>query len=320
MLIPCALLLLGFVLIVVAADDLVRTSSFIAKTFNISPMIIGLTIVALGTSAPEIIVSITASLDGQSELALGNAIGSNIANIGLVLGLSLLLKPIKIQSKTLLRELPILFIIMCCSYLLLADGYFSRHDGLLLLIGLGLLLFYIAGQANKSRKDSLASEVTAELPASCRYPYFRLIVSLILLPISAKLIVNNSIVIASYLGVSKVTIGLTVVAIGTSLPEVATSIVGILKGEDDLAIGNIIGSNMFNLLAVLPFAGMLAPKKVPPLINVRDIPIMFLVSIFVVILVYMSKHKLGRLSGILLLSIYIAYLVLLKSSGSNVYP
>ena len=317
MLIPCALLLLGFVLIVVAADDLVRTSSFIAKTFNISPMIIGLTIVALGTSAPEIIVSITASLDGQSELALSNAIGSNIANIGLVLGLSLLLKPIKIQSKTLLRELPILFIIMCCSYLLLADGYFSRHDGLLLLIGLGLLLFYIAGQANKSRKDSLASEVTSELPASCRYPYFRLIVSLILLPISAKLIVDNSIVIASYLGVSKVTIGLTVVAIGTSLPEVATSIVGILKGEDDLAIGNIIGSNMFNLLAVLPFAGMLAPKKVPPLINVRDIPIMFLASILVVILVYISKHKLGRLSGILLLSIYIAYLVLLKSFGSN---
>ena len=312
MLTAILLLIVGFIIIVVAAEELVNTSSHIAARFNISAITIGLTIVALGTSAPEIIVTIAAAIDNQSGLAIGNVIGSNIANIGLVLGLATLLKPITLQSATLLRELPILFVIMSCSYLLLADGYLSIQDGLLLIIGLGLLLTFIFSQAKNNSNDKLAIEMDSEIKQGCRYAYPRLIFSLILLPISAKLIVVNSVIIATIWGVSKVTIGLTVVAIGTSLPEVVTSIVGIIKGEDDIAIGNIIGSNMFNLLAVLPFAGIISPDNVPMVINTRDIPIMFAISILVIILAYFSKRKLSRLSGLLLLSIYISYLFILK--------
>ena len=242
MILSIALVILGFILIVVAAEMLVTSSSHIAASFNISPLLIGLTIVSLGTSAPEIIVSIIASIENKGSLAMANAVGSNIANIGLVLGLTALLKPISVQSKTLFREIPILFVIVIGCYLLLLDGFFSVYDGLLLMLGLFLLFAFIISIAKKNKKDKLGQEIKQELKSKCLYPYWRLATSLILLPLSAKLIVNSSVNIAVYLGVSDVIIGLTIVAIGTSLPEVVTSIVSIIKGEHDIAIGGILGS------------------------------------------------------------------------------
>ncbi len=311
MLLSISLVVLGFIIIVIAADMLVASSSHIAVSFNISPLLIGLTIVALGTSAPEVIVSIIASLENKGSLAIANAVGSNIANIGLVLGLTALLKPISIKSKTLFRELPIMFVIIIGCYLLLIDGFFSIYDGLLLILGLLLFFAFIISIAKQNKKDHLSQEVQQELKSKCLYPYWRLTLSLILLPISAKLIVDNSVNIATYLGVSEVIIGLTVVAIGTSLPEVVTSIVSIVKGENDIAVGGIIGSNMFNILAVLPFAALISPGHVPDIINNRDFPIMIAISILLVILIFMSKKSLTRLSGAILLSIYMAYLSLL---------
>lgn len=310
MLTDICLLLTGFIMIVFSADELVKSSAYLAKTFKISPLVIGLTIVAFGTSAPEIIVTITAAFSNKSGLAIGNAIGSNIANIGLVLGLTALIKPIQIQSTTLIRELPILFVIMMACYLLLADGFFSIHDGLLLLIGLALLLAFIVSIA-KQGDEVINAEIEQEANKKCQYPYIRLLLSLMLLPLSAKLIVYSAANLALKLGLSEVTIGLTIIAIGTSLPEVVTSLVGIIKGEEDIAVGNIIGSNMFNLLAVLPFAGLIAPTHVPPQINNRDIPIMLLFSITVILFAYFSKNTIGRLCGGLMLVAYSSYLWLL---------
>ncbi len=316
MILPIILLVIGFVLIVIAAQELVLSAAYISKSFNISPILIGLTIIALGTSAPEIIVSITASLNNKGTLAMGNAVGSNIANIGLVLGLSAIIKPICIQSNTLLREIPILFVIMAGTYLLLLDGYFSIYDGLLLLLGLTLLFAFLANIAKQASKDPLNKEVENEIPKTFIYPYWRLVGSLILLPISAHLIVHNGVSIASYLGVSDVVIGLTVIAIGTSLPEVVTTILSLLKGENDLAIGGIIGSNMFNLLAVLPFAGLISPSDVPSVINHRDYPIMLGITALLIVFTFNSKKSLTRLSGAILLSLYVAYLCLLSLTAS----
>lgn len=316
MLIHLVLLLTGFVLIVIAAEELVSSAAYISKSFNVSPILIGLTIVALGTSAPEIVISITAALKHKGNLAIGNAIGSNIANIGLVLGLSALIKPIHIKSKTLLREVPILFVIMAGTYLLLLDGFFSFYDGLQLLLGLSLLLAFLISLSKKIRNDPLAKEVNSEIPKNFIYPYWRLFASLILLPISAQLIVQHAVAIASFLGVSDVVIGLTVVAIGTSLPEVVTSVVSLMKGEEDLAIGGIIGSNMFNLLAVLPFAGLINPSQVPMLINHRDYPIMIGMSVLLIVFSFNAKKSLSRLSGSILLGLYAAYLILLCISSS----
>ena len=314
MLSAIGLLIIGFIIIVIAAEELVSSSAHIAASFKVSPIFIGLTIVALGTSAPEIIVTIAAALEHKSHLAIGNAIGSNIANLGLVLGITCLLKPLKIQSETLYRELPILFVIMAAGYLLFLDGYFSSYDGMLLMLGLGLLIFYLFHLAQHSRNDPMAKEITEELSSECKYPYLRLLLSLILLPISAHLIISSAVDIAKIMEISEVTIGLTIIAIGTSLPEVVTSLVGIYKGEDDIALGNIIGSNMFNILAVLPFAGILSPTEVPASVNTRDIPIMFFTSILLVVLIFAAKKSVNRLSGAILLIVYIGYLCLLFTS------
>jgi cation:H+ antiporter len=203
---------------------------------------------------------------------------------------------------------------MAAGYLLFLDGYFSSYDGMLLMLGLGLLIFYLFHLAQHSRNDPMAKEITEELSSECKYPYLRLLLSLILLPISAHLIISSAVDIAKIMEISEVTIGLTIIAIGTSLPEVVTSLVGIYKGEDDIALGNIIGSNMFNILAVLPFAGILSPTQVPASVNTRDIPIMFFTSILLVVLIFAAKKSVNRLSGAILLIVYIGYLCLLFTS------
>jgi cation:H+ antiporter len=306
-------LLLGFVALVWSANHLVRGASRIASHFNISPLIIGLTIVAIGTSAPEIFVSITASLNGKSELAIGNAIGSNIANIGLVLGITTLVSPLRLHSTMLRREYPLLFIIMLFSYVLMIDGHFSVVDGclfLLALISLMIYLIYIA--KNSSKMDPLAQEFKLELTNSTSLisAFISILIGIIMLPLSAKLLVYAASTIASLLGISELVIGLTIIAIGTSLPEIATSIISVLKGEDDIAVGNILGSNMFNLLAVLIFPGLINPSKISNPVITHDIPVMFIITaaLFVMTYFFNKKEQLNRNQGILLLIIYFSYI------------
>lgn len=240
-------------------------------------MIIGLTIVAMGSSAPEIVVSVIASVNDKTNTAIGNAIGSNIANIALVLGITALIRPIQVRSLTVKRELPILLCVTGGAIHLLLDYELSRLDGIILLsllvlfIGLMLVLAW-----HSSQSDPLVDEQEAELSATITSQKATLwiIVGLVLLPLSAKYMVDSAVNIAHMLGVSDLVIGLTILAIGTSLPELAASIAGVLKKEDELALGNIIGSNTFNLLAVLSMPGLIAPGLVDDNAVSRDIWVM----------------------------------------------
>tara|TARA_R110002111_G_scaffold42704_4_gene78617 strand:- start:10082 stop:11059 length:978 start_codon:yes stop_codon:yes gene_type:complete len=315
MLINTLALLAGFVFLVFSADFFVKGSSAIAKNFGVSPLIIGLTIVGLGTSAPEILVAAIASMQGNTGLAMGNAVGSNIANIGLVLGATALIAPISIHSSLLKRELPILLAISIASYLLVIDGTLSRTDGLLLVTGLGLFLYWLARSAKLSKqtnKDPLALEFGAEIPSdlSNRNAFLFSLCGLIGLIASSKLLVWAAVNIALHFGVSDLVIGLTIIAIGTSLPELAASIASVLKKEPDLAVGNIIGSNAFNLLAVLCLPGLIHPGTVDTLLIYRDFPIMLGLTLLLFFFSYRFKGlpKIGRVKGFLMSAVFIAYL------------
>lgn len=304
------LLVIGFALIIKSADELVDGASQLAVNHGISPMVIGLTLVAFGTSAPELMVSLVAAWQNNSALAIGNALGSNIANIGLVLGLTLLYKPIHLKPSFITREFPLLFVVMLATYLLIADGFFSLYDGLLLLLALALVLTFLAYRHDWHSLDELDLSNHHDIS----YPWVRVLIGMVLLPISAKLIVSASIFLARYFGVSELMIGLTIVALGTSLPEVVTSIAAARKGKSDLAIGNIVGSNMFNLIAVLPFVGIIAPNYVPQLLLQRDVPSMFVITVILLCIVLGRKKKLTRIDGVVLLALYIAYIALLVLS------
>lgn len=305
-----SLLLVGFWLIMKAATLLVDGAVTIAGRHKISPLLIGLTLVAFGTSIPEIMVSVVAAVQEKTDLALGNVIGSNIANIGFVLGITYVIHPLRLKSTLVRQEFFPLFICMLITTFCMLNGVLTRADGVVFIFGLCLLLLYMGVKA-ESHQNGLMQEAQEEAKKEATYPWSRIIVGLIILPISAELIVQNSVEIARYLGVSDVLIGLTVVAFGTSLPEMATSITSALKGHDDMAIGNIIGSNMFNLLAVLPFIVILHPQRVPYLILVRDMPIMFFLTFYLLLLTFVRNKTLLRCMGVLLVILYIAYLFLL---------
>ena len=310
------LLLSGLLLISWAANKFVDGATAIAKQWDISPLIIGLTIVALGTSAPEIVVAIVSSAKGNASLAVGNAIGSNIANIGLVLGVTALIKPLSVHSRILQREFPILFIVMLLTWLLLSDGHLNHLDGLILLLGLSVLMIILIFLAQREKNhEPLATEFAAEISTTLppKQAWFWVAVGIVLLPMSAELIVRGAVIIAKHFAISDLTIGLTIVAIGTSLPEVATSIAATLKGEDDIAIGNIIGSNMFNLLAVLPFPALVAPHLLDSMVLQRDLPVMFVMTVLLLILAYgfRGPGQISRWQGLLLLGCYGSYLAIL---------
>lgn len=314
--IDIVLVLFGFCLLAWSADRFVHASSDIARQFGISPLIIGVTIVALGTSAPEIFVSLSAAWQGNSGLAIGNVIGSNIANVGLVVGVTAIMAPMQVQSRILKREYPVLALIMLFAWVLVMDNYLGRLDGLLLLIALCLLILWLTWLAKKGDDEVLASEFEESLsdvmPMKLAYIWF--VVGLVLLVVGAKTIVYGSVEIAQYFGVSDLIIGLTIVAIGTSLPEVATSIMATRKQEYDIAIGNVIGSNMFNLLAVLPFPGLISPTELMPGVLSRDIPVMITISVVLLLVSYGWRGRPGRITrgeGVLLIAIYIAYFAVL---------
>ncbi|GAA5138259.1 calcium/sodium antiporter [Thalassotalea piscium] len=322
MLVQILILLLSLVVLVWSADKFVFGASALARNCGISPMIIGLTIVAMGSSAPEMMISTTASLQGNVNTAIGNAIGSNITNIALVLGITALLQPLSVSSSTVKREIPLILAITALAYFMLADNYFSFIEGLILMIGfvvyiMALLIITLRNSKQKKLDDALLTSAEQDVPVTTTpNAIFWLIIGMVLLPLSAKYLVDSSVFIATAFGVSDLVIGLTVIAIGTSLPELAASIVSIIKKEDDLAIGNIIGSNIFNILAVLSLAGLIAPGDIDHDVSLRDAPYMLGVTLLLFFLCFSRRFgnfRITRVKGFVLIMTFIAYQVLLFS-------
>lgn len=309
-------LLAGFALLVWGAERFVMGAASTARLLGVSPLLIGLTIVGFGTSAPEILVSLVASLNGNSGLAVGNAIGSNITNVALILGATAVLVPLSVHSGTVHRELPILLGTTVVAWLLLIDGRLDFADGLILLGGLVVMLSWMIWLGLHSRdRDPIAVEYEAEIPTdmSLGRSLFWLLFGLVILVASSRLLVWGAVGIAEAFGVSDLVIGLTIVALGTSLPELAASVASALKNEPDIAIGNVIGSNMFNLLAVLGIPGLIKPDAVDAAVLSRDMPVMVALTVALLIMAwgFRGKGRINRLEGAVLLGCYIGYQSLL---------
>jgi cation:H+ antiporter len=306
----------GFVLLIWSADRFVIGASATAFKLGVSPLIIGMVIMGFGTSAPEIFVGGSAAMAGNPSLAVGNAIGSNIANIALVLGLAALLVPLTVASNILKREFPALFIISGYCLLFMLDGLLSRWDGLALLIGTGVMVAWLFRLGANNRSDDplrieFESEVTSEMPIRIALTWLG--VGLAMLLLSSQILVWGAVNIAHNFGISDLVIGLTIIAIGTSLPEIAVSISAALKNEHDIVIGNILGSNMFNLLAVLGVSSSIASTPLAPEVLHRDFPIMIglMVALFIMAYGFRGKGRINRIEALMLLSAYVAYMVLL---------
>jgi len=316
-------LVAGFLLMVWGADRLVAGASATARNLGVSPLVIGLTIIGFGTSAPELVVSAVATLQGNSGLAVGNALGSNIANMGLVLGATALIYPLRLESTALKREYPMLLLIMLVCFLMGLDGLYSTMEGWILLTSLLVVVIWIIHIGlRRPPSDPLAEEFEAEIPKDTppKVALFWLIVGLVVLPVSSKFLVDGAITIAQVMGVTDVVIGLTIVALGTSLPELATAITAALRKEDDLAIGNIIGSNIFNLLGVLGIAAVLRPVEIYPIILARDFPAMFLITGVLYLLAsdFRGPGRIGRRSGTVLLTMFFGYIILVWMSSGTI--
>ena len=323
MLVSCLLVLIGFGLLIYGADVFVDGAANIARQLGMPPLIIGLTIVGFATSAPEIIVGSVSAWQDKTAIAIGNALGSNITNIGLVLGLSILVIPITIASKTIKKEYGLMSVAIIIGLLVMMDGYLSRMDASILLISLVILLGSIVWMAKQSpASDPLADEFAHEFsdeaskPDSLGKAFAKLLFGLIVLLIGAELLVRGAVSIAEFFGVPDLVIGLTIVAIGTSLPELAASIISLKKDEADIAVGNIIGSNMFNMLAVLGIPALINPDHFLPEVLNRDFPAMIILSVLLGIMVFASsKGKLTRPEGIVLLLCFITYQYVLFSQS-----
>ncbi len=312
MLLDIAAIVAGFAMLLWGAERFITGAASIAKNLGIPPLLIGLTIVGLGTSAPEILVSGMASFDGNPGLAIGNALGSNIANIALILGVTALVTPLTVKSSTIRREYPILLAVCLVTLMLMLDGDLVVVDSLILLVCLVAVLFGMVriGMASRA-EDPMISEYDAEIPKnmSTKTSIQLFLLGLALLLVSSKILVWGAVNIATTLGVSDLVIGLTIVALGTSLPELAASVVSALKNEHDIAIGNVIGSNMYNLLAVLAMPGLVAPGLFDAQVLSRDLPVMIGLTLALFVMGYGFKGtgKINRFEGALLLAAYIGY-------------
>jgi cation:H+ antiporter len=310
----------GFVLLTWSADRFVVGASALAYNLNVSPLIIGLTIVSLGTSAPEILVSAVASLQGNGGLAIGNALGSNIINIALILGVTALIVPLKVHSSIVRREMPVLIGVMLLGLMLLLDGRLGQFDGVVLLSGMALMLLWMTriGIKEKSSHDPISEEFADEVPTnlSMSRAGFWIVVGGLCLLGSSKLLVWGAVAIAHAMGVSDLIIGLTIVAMGTSLPELAASVMSALKNEHDIAIGNVIGSNIFNLLAVLGLPGLLNPGPFDAIVLTRDYPVMLGLTVLFFIMAYgfRGPGRINRFEGALLVLAFVGYQTLLYFS------
>ena len=312
MLLASAAIIIGLALLVWGADRFVIGAAALARNLGVPPLLIGLTVVGFGTSAPEILVAGMAAWQGNPGIGIGNAVGSNIANIALILGATALIAPLTVQSDMLRREYPLLLAVSIGAFLILLDGDLDQLDGALLLFGLVIsMLLLVRIGLNRRDNDPLAVEMEAEIPGdvSTGASIFWFIVGLVVLIVSSRMLVWGAVEVATAFGVSDLVIGLTIVAVGTSLPELAAAVMSALKNEHDLAIGNVVGSNIWNLLAVLGVPGLLAPGIVPPELLSRDMLIMLALTLALFVMGRSSKTHgvINRLEGGLLLTCFIAY-------------
>lgn len=304
--------ILGLVLLVWSADKFIDGASATASHFGMPPLLVGMVIVGFGTSAPEIVVSVMAAIDGNPGLALGNAYGSNIANIALILGVTVLIQPIMVHSTVVRKELPLLLLVTGICIFQIFDGVLSRNDAIIMLLMLVLYMGWTIWQGMRNQSDVLSHEFDHQLQEKevpLKTSIFQLIFGLIVLVISSRLLVWAAVEIAQAFGVSELIIGLTVVAVGTSLPELASSIAAARKGELDIAIGNVIGSNMFNTLAVVGLAGVIHPTIVPPEVLQRDMVVMgtLTLSLLLFTLSFKGQGRIGRVKGSIWLFSFVAY-------------
>ncbi|MDZ7851755.1 MAG: calcium/sodium antiporter [Halomonas sp.] len=313
MLLPILAIILGIVLLLWSADRFVEGAAAVAGHLGLPSLVIGMVIVGFGTSAPEIVVSIMAALDGNPDLALGNALGSNIYNVGLIIGVTALIVPIAVHSTIIRRELPLLLLFGTVAGVLFWNGQLSRLESLLLLLGFFALMGWTIWTALRGKDDPLAAETEQELSTHAMTlgrAILWLVVGLALLLVSSRMLVWGAVSVASALGVSDLIIGLTIVALGTSLPELASSIAAVRKGEHDIAMGNVVGSCMFNLLAVVGIAGVIAPMEALSAdIMLRDWPVMMamIVSLFVMGYGFRGEGRINRIEASALLLGLVVY-------------
>ncbi len=314
MLLSIIMIVLGLALLVWSADLFVDGAAAVALNLGMPTLLVGMVIIGFGTSAPEMSVSVLSAIQGNPGLALGNAYGSNITNIALILGITALISPVLIRSQVLKRELPILLAVTLLAFFHLRDGQITRIEGLVELLVLVSVFTWITMQSIKQpfHSDNLETELDQELEHMPPLKAWGMLVAgLVLLVVSSRMLVWGSVNIAHSLGVSDLIIGLTVVAIGTSLPELASSIAAARKGEHDLAVGNVIGSNLFNTLAVVGLASAIHPMQAPPEVLTRDWMIMLVLTILLFALGYTRKaigeKSISRISGAILVAIYIGY-------------
>lgn len=323
MLYPMLAIVVGLVILVWSADRFVDGAACTAKHFCIPPLLIGIVIIGFGTSAPELVVSAFASLEGNPGIALGNAYGSNITNIALILGITALVAPIAVDSQVLRHTLPLLTLVSFIAAFLLVDDFLSRFDAIILLLVFSALMGWTIYQGMRDQRniipDTLAQEIELDLanPMPLRFAVIWLVIGLVLLIASSRLLVWGAVEVAQSLGVSDLIIGLTIIAIGTSLPELASSVIAARKGEHDMVVGNILGSNIFNTLAVVGIAGVIHPLEVGHEVLTRDVAVMLALTISLFVIGYGRRGKHGLITrgkGVFLLGCYVMYTLWLARS------
>ncbi len=313
MTIPILLLILGLAILIAGGESLVRGASSIALKFKIQPIVIGLTIVAFGTSAPELVVNILSAINGNSDLAFGNIIGSNISNILLILGISAIFTPLAVQYNTTWKEIPFAILAIVAVYFMSNDVLFdnaqsnslSRTDGILLLLLFVIFLYYTVELA----KEFYAPEGDGAKEYTTLLSIFLIIGGLFGLYYGGEMIVDNAVILAKMFGMSERIIGLTIVAIGTSLPELATSVIAAYKNKADIAIGNIVGSNIFNTLWILGITATIMPMPISSSINSDVIFNVFVSILLLAAIIFFKKYTIARLEGSFFVILYIIYLL-----------
>ncbi|MEX1297364.1 MAG: calcium/sodium antiporter [Desulfotignum sp.] len=308
-----AAVIAGLSILVWSADRFVTGAAATAQYFGMPPLLIGMVVVGFGTSAPEMLVSALAAMQGSPGIALGNAYGSNIANIALILGVTAVISPIMVHSAVLKKELPILTLVTAGSVWLISDLRISLIDALILLGVFAALMGWTIFQGIRQNTDSLAGQMQARSAESVlliRRSVFRLIYGLVLLILSSRILVWGAVALAGFFHVSDMIIGLTIVAVGTSLPELASSVIAARRGEHDIALGNVLGSNLFNTLAVVGIAGIIHPVTAEPAVLFRDMPVMGGLTLSLFIIGYGFRGRPGRINrveGAVLLAVYLGY-------------
>ena len=323
MLIAAAAIIAGFAILIWSADLFIIGAASIARNMGMSPIIIGMTIVSLGTSAPEVLVSLTAALTGAGELAIGNAIGSNIANVGLALGVTLLVTPFVVLQSAVKKELLILLAVTAMAGVILSDNLLSGLEGCILLGALVLVMTFLLRSQSKDSKLQEESREECLGDLSTVRAWLTFTAGLLLLIASSRLLVWGAVFTAQSLGISELLIGLTVIAVGTSLPELAATLASALRGHTEIAIGNVIGSNLFNLLAVMAIPGIVSSQVLAPQVITRDYPSMALLTAMLAGAIYIGGKRrkapagyayLGRIVGWLFVTFYALYYYLLYIS------